>query len=150
MATAALLVFCISAIEGGQVYYHLKWTYHGIFKWYIVGPYLYKVYLYVSVFKIPNRSCILAMPHFAQFALFFSSVFARADSVSCSWPRPPVGEGSRALIKSRGGEKKISVLRVLLYYYRPIELLFICFNTRTANGVNLTPSCFIFDVTFFQ
>jgi len=32
---------------------------------YLNGPYLYKVYLYVSVFKIPNRSCILAMPHFA-------------------------------------------------------------------------------------
>ena len=27
---------------------------------------------------------------------------------------------------------------------------FSSFNTRTANGVNLTPSCFIFDVTFFQ
>ena len=30
-------------------------------------------YLYLFLFKIPNRSCILAMPHFAQFAQFFSS-----------------------------------------------------------------------------
>ena len=91
---------------------NLKWTYHAIFKWYIVGPYLYKVYLYVSVFKIPNRSCILAMPHFALCVVCCLRVWF-------CWARPPAGEVSRALISCwavrRGGEKEISVLRVLLY-----------------------------------
>ena len=91
---------------------NLKETYHAIFNLYIVRPYLYKVYIYISVFKI---RCILAMPHFALCCLLSTGLilWAAADHA------PPAGEGSRALISCwavrRGGEKEISVLRVLLY-----------------------------------
>ena len=56
-----------------------------------MGPYLYKAYLYVFFFKIPNRSCILAMPHFALFCSPPACLCMR-----CSWPRPPAKEGAEA------------------------------------------------------
>jgi len=95
----------------------LKDTYHAIFEQYIVGPYLYKVYKYSFFFIIPNRSCILAISLYLLFpALFLQG----ADSVSCSWPRPPAGEGRCSEISCwavrRGGGKEISVLCVLFLY----------------------------------
>ena len=109
---------------------NLKWTYHAIFKWYIVGSYLYKVYLYVSVFKIPNRSCILAMPHLSSICCSPALFLQGADSVSCSWPRPPAGEGSvlwSAAGLSEEGEKNRSPSSVFYYsllLYRVVIHLF--------------------------